>query len=70
MAYALAIATTGQAKRIFMVGFDGYPAGDSRNQEMIDLFQLYRNDPLASLLYTLTPSQYQLPTLSIYGALN
>ncbi|AEG31690.1 aldolase catalytic domain-containing protein [Thiomicrospira cyclica] len=70
VSYALAIATAGQANHIFMVGFDGYPAGDSRNQEMIDLFAQYRHAPSSVPLYTLTPSQYQLPSLSIYGALN
>ncbi|MFM6278818.1 MAG: hypothetical protein ACKN9K_10785, partial [Dolichospermum sp.] len=33
IAYALAIATSGQASRIFLAGFDGYGADDLRNNE-------------------------------------
>src|SRR5690606_21061348 len=34
LAYALAVAASGKARRILMAGFDGYLAGDPRNEEM------------------------------------
>ena len=70
IAYVLSIATSGQASCIFLAGFDGYVAGDSRNQEMIDLFKNYSNSLGSLPIKTLTPNQYQLPSLSIYGEIN
>lgn len=66
-AYALAIATSGKAKRILLVGFDGYHNGDPRNQEMIELFKMYISAVGALPIESLTPCQYQLPIASIYG---
>ncbi|MBE0470633.1 MAG: aldolase catalytic domain-containing protein [Methyloprofundus sp.] len=70
IAYALAIASSGQAKQINLAGFDGYSHGDPRNQEMIDLFKDYQQSLNAVKLYSLTPTNYQLPTKSVFGAIN
>jgi 4-hydroxy 2-oxovalerate aldolase len=70
IAYALAIATSGQANCIYLAGFDGYAAGDIRNQEMIDLFKNYSNSLGSLPIKTLTPNQYQLQSISIYGQIN
>ena len=70
IAYALAIATSGEANNIYLAGFDGYASGDIRNQEMTDLFNEYNNSPGSLSIKTLTPNQYQLKSISIYGEIN
>lgn len=64
--YVLAIANSGAAKKINLVGFDGYSADDPRSREMDHLLQLYKSYgsvPLCSL----TPTRYEIPIKSIYG---
>lgn len=64
--YVLAIANSGGAKKINLVGFDGYSADDPRSREMEHLLQVYKSFgsvPLCSL----TPTRYDIPTQSIYG---
>ena len=70
IAYALAIASSGKAKQITLAGFDGYPNGDPRNEEMTELFKSYKESFNAVKLYSITPTNYQLPTKSIFGAIN
>jgi 4-hydroxy 2-oxovalerate aldolase len=67
VAYALAIATSGQAQQILLAGFDGFSTGDPRNDEMIQLFKEYYANENALVVTSLTPSQYQIPSASIYG---
>lgn len=68
LAYALAAATSGEASRIFMAGFDGYPAGDPRNDEVESMLAAFEisgaSDQLASITFT---SYKGLPSLSLYG---
>jgi 4-hydroxy 2-oxovalerate aldolase len=64
--YVLAIANSGRARQINLVGFDGYPPDDSRNRDMEDLLRVYKgfgSVPLCSL----TPTRYDVPMKSIYG---
>lgn len=64
--YVLAIANSGKANRVSLVGFDGYSADDPRSREMEYLLQLYKSFgsvPLCSL----TPSRYDISIQSIYG---
>jgi 4-hydroxy 2-oxovalerate aldolase len=68
--YALAIVTSGHAKCIYLAGFDGYAAGDIRNQEMIKLFKDYSKSLGSLPIKTLTPNQYHLPSISIYGEID
>lgn len=67
--YALAVMTSGQANQISMVGFDGYGAGDSRNEEMDTVLKLYQNHQDAVKIVSLTPTLYKINTQSIYGLL-
>lgn len=67
VAYALAIATSGKARRILMTGFDGYGADDPRSHEMQTLFELYQQVPQAIPLRAVTPTRYSLHTQSIYA---
>ena len=67
VAYALAVLTSGKAKRVLLAGFDGYPAGDPRNEETTNLFDAYIQMCNGVDLLCITPTQYRLPTVSVYG---
>lgn len=67
MAYALALATSGQAQQLLLAGFDGYGADDPRSQEMIKLLEDYQAHPSALPLTTVTASRYPLAAQSIYA---
>jgi 4-hydroxy 2-oxovalerate aldolase len=67
--YVLAIVTSGKAKRVCMVGFDGYDANDPRHQEMDDLIKLYQLQESAVELLSLTPTRYEINTKSLFGML-
>ena len=41
ISYALAISNSGNAKKIFLAGFDGYEEHDSRSIEMNKMFSIY-----------------------------
>lgn len=66
-AYALAIVTAGQAKRISIAGFDGYGGDDKRTLEMQRLITLYAEHEGALEITSLTPSTYDVPTQSVYA---
>lgn len=66
-AYALAVASSGQAGRIYLAGFDGYGADDPRSaevQRVLTTFEACDNRPE---LCTVTPSRYTLSATSIYA---
>lgn len=66
-AYALAVASSGQAGRIYLAGFDGYGADDPRSaevQRVLTAFEACANRPE---LCTVTPSRYSLSATSIYA---
>ena len=67
VSYALAVATSGQARRVLMAGFDGYGAGDPRNQEMDRLLTDYAETEEALPLVAITPTDYHLTQMSVYG---
>jgi 4-hydroxy 2-oxovalerate aldolase len=69
MLYALAIANSGKAKKIYLAGFDGYPDGDCRNDETNTMFQSYNSVSGSIELIGITPSKYRLKLKSIYGLL-
>ena len=69
IAYVLAIATSGKAKRVLMVGFDGYGADDPRHKEMDNLIKLYQVQESAVELQSLTPTRYEINTKSLFGML-
>lgn len=66
-AYALAAAASGGARRIYMVGFDGYPPGDLRNEEMDALVALYQSVPGAPEVRSITPTCYKIESMSVFG---
>lgn len=64
--YVLAIANSGEVRKINLVGFDGYSADDPRSREMDHLLKLYKS--IGSVpLCSLTPTRYDIPIQSIYG---
>lgn len=67
IAYALAIATSGNATRVLMAGFDGYGADDPRNTEMNRLLRTYLATRRHLELVAVTPTRYELPCRSIYS---
>lgn len=67
VAYALATATSGQASRVLLAGFDGYGADDPRSQEMHALFQCYQQAEQARPLTAITPTRYGIHTESVYA---
>jgi len=69
VAYALAVVTSGKAKRVLLSGFDGYGAGDPRNEEMDHLIKIYSRMEHALPLVAVTPTKYQLIQQSIYSCL-
>jgi 4-hydroxy 2-oxovalerate aldolase len=69
VAYALAIASTGQANKIYFAGFDGYGADDPRYKEMETLIKSYQAQEKAIQIISITPTLYELKTQSIYGLL-
>jgi 4-hydroxy 2-oxovalerate aldolase len=66
-AYALGVATSGGARRIFLAGFDGYDQDDPRNLEMQALVEDYQAAPGALDLISLTPTRYGVSTRSVYA---
>ena len=66
-AYALAIAASGQARRVLMAGFDGYKGEDLRNYEMSNLLKQFQKANGSVEIQCITPSRYDIPCKSIYG---
>lgn len=67
VAYALAIATSGRAKRIYLAGFDGFGADDLRAVEMNELLEQYQLCTGAIELAAITPTRYKIPVTSVYS---
>jgi len=66
ISYALALATSGNANRILLAGFDGYGADDPRTREMQQVLELYKDVDALDVI-SVTPTSYNIPTLSIYA---
>lgn len=65
--YALAVSQAVGARRIFLAGFDGFEAGDPRQQEMNHLLDLFRQRFSEVPITALTPTTYNLEQSSIYA---
>ena len=66
ISYALGIANSGKAKKIYIAGFDGYDEGDPKKREMDDLFFLYQSLKKKSELVSITPTKYNINSTSIH----
>ena len=67
LAYALAVATSGQAARTLMAGFDGYPAGDPRNEETAKILHAFTENRDAVRVLSITPTVHPMESGSIYA---
>ena len=67
ISYALAIASSGKAKKILLAGFDGYPSDDPRRIEMDHTFELFQKYAKKTKLISITSTRYKLKSLSIYA---
>ncbi len=67
VAYALSIATSGKASRIFLAGFDGYDQKDNRNKIINEIFYAYKENKSSKPITSITPTKYNFSTISIYA---
>lgn len=68
LAYALAVAASGRASGILLAGFDGYPPGDARNDEIEAVLAAFATSGAEKQPVSITPTRYKgLPACSIYG---
>lgn len=65
--YALAVATSGNASRILMAGFDGYGADDPRSREMHQLLEQYQAADRTLPITAITPTRYGLHCEAVYA---
>ncbi len=65
--YALSIANSGKAKRIYTSGLDGYKIGDRRGIEMEETLKIYNGLKKKSELIAITPTRYKINSTSIYA---
>lgn len=66
-AYAIAIATSGKAKKIHLAGFDGYDADDPRRKEVDKIMNIYKQIPTNIPIESIVPTRYEIPEKSIYA---
>ncbi len=67
VAYVLAIASAGGAKKALMAGFDGYSHGDPRQNIMGKLLERYEEFAGGAPLVSVTPTTYPMEQTSIYS---
>jgi 4-hydroxy 2-oxovalerate aldolase len=68
LAYALAVVASGRVTQILMAGFDGYPAGDTRNNEVDDMLSMFLSSSQKLSIASITPTSYKILTpLSVYA---
>ncbi len=67
LAYALSIATSGNASKILLAGFDGFGPYDRRTKTIDELISLYVSCKNSKPLLAVTPTTYNVPSKSIYA---
>jgi 4-hydroxy 2-oxovalerate aldolase len=66
-AYLLAVLLESKVRSISVVGFDGYPRNDIRQEEMIVTLSKYTEHSNSMPIVSLTPSSYPVKKGSIYA---
>jgi 4-hydroxy 2-oxovalerate aldolase len=66
-AYLLAVLLESKVSSISVVGFDGYPRNDIRQEEMIVTLSKFSEHPNCMPIVSLTPSSYPVKKGSIYA---
>jgi len=67
LAYSFSLAKIGGAIRVWLVGFDGYHAGDRRQEDMIELLDVMKKTGFNIENICLTPTTYPIKQGSIYA---
>lgn len=70
LAFSLLACLSGGAAEVMLAGFDGYSAGDARRTEEQSLLDRILALDFPGTVSSITPTQYSLPTSSIYGILS
>lgn len=65
--YALALALVGGAAEVQLTGFDGFDASNPRQQEMVEVFEMFAQLPGAPRVVSLTRTNYPIDQSSIYA---
>jgi len=68
LAYTLAICIAGGAKRVGLVGFDGFDSEDVESKPMVKLFELIKEETDLSFI-ALTPTNYDIPRGSLFSVI-
>ena len=63
ISYALGICTSGETRKIFLAGLDGYTEDSPKKFEMDELFQNYKFEKKAKNIISLTPTNYKIKTI-------
>jgi 4-hydroxy 2-oxovalerate aldolase len=58
--YALGVCTSGESKKIFLAGLDGYTKNDPKTFQIDDLFKNYKLVNNAKKIFSLTPTNYKI----------
>ena len=69
-AYALAVASAGNASRVLLAGLDGYADGDPRRAEDQLVLNRFQEDEGTAPLLAITPTAFDLPSASVYALLD
>ncbi len=69
MAYALAMLNSGNAKIIYLAGFDGYESVDKRSLQVEHIWDLYNKDKNNVKIISLTQTAYDIKKGSLYSFL-
>ena len=67
ISYALAVASSGKAKRLLLAGFDGYSPDDPLRIENDMIFKAHQDIDSAVPLLAVTPTFYNINSTSIYA---
>ena len=67
VAYALAIATSGKAAKVYLAGFDGYSSNDPRTGEVDRLFAGFVASGSVPDIVAITPTKYTVDAGSVYS---
>ena len=65
ISYALSVAISGKARRIYLAGFDGFEKSDPFKDETNEILKLIKNKYKNLYLKTLTTSKYKIEKVSI-----
>ena len=61
------MVASGNCKKAYLAGFDGYAGEDPRNTEMNGIVKVFQGAEKSIDLVAITPSRYDLEQISVYG---